>query len=271
MKDIKQIKTKEFEMEYFSFGSGNKVMVILPGLSIKSVMESKVAIETQYSLLKDEFTVYVFERRKDLPSSYSVYDIAIDTTKALKKLKLDNIYLFGVSQGAMIALLITINNSELIKKLIISSTTTYLKKDNKAINKWIEVAKNRDKVELFLEFGRMLYPEETFKQYYEVLRSLGESITDEELNRFIILAEGTKGFDVRKDIKKINCPTLLIGDKDDLVLGEESSLEIIRLLKDKKNFEYYMYEGYGHAVYDLAPDYVKRLLDFYMKEELTYE
>ena len=265
MNDIKQIKTSDFEMEYFSFGAGDKTMIILPGLSIKSVMESKEAIESQYSLLKDEFTIYVFDRRKDLPTTYSILDMAVDTTNAIKKLKLDNIYLFGVSQGAMISLLIAINNPGLIKKLVIGSTSVYIKEDNKAINKLIDIAGSGNKVELFLEFAKMLYPKETFKQHYETLNELGKSITDEELRRFMILAEGTRGFDIRKDINKLSCPTFLIGDKDDFVLGEESSLEIIRLCKNKKDFEYYMYEGYGHAVYDLAPDYVDRLYEFYMK------
>jgi len=45
------------------------------------------------------------------------------------------------------------------------------------------------------------------------------------------------------------------------VVGGEASQEIADLLKDR-DCTLYMYDGYGHAAYDLAPDYKERILDF---------
>ena len=36
--EVKTVKTETFSMEWFSFGRGEKTMVILPGLSVQSVM-----------------------------------------------------------------------------------------------------------------------------------------------------------------------------------------------------------------------------------------
>ena len=45
MSKIERIKTDSCEMEYFKFGQGEKTMVILPGLSVISVMKSAHAVE----------------------------------------------------------------------------------------------------------------------------------------------------------------------------------------------------------------------------------
>lgn len=88
-----------------------------------------------------------------------------------------------------------------------------------------------------------------------------KSVTSEDLRRFAMMTEGMKGFDVMGDLRKIECPVLVIGSKDDGVLCGRASEEIAEALK----CEVFMYEGYGHAVYDLAPDYRDRMLKFLAK------
>ena len=48
------------------------------------------SIEEAYSLFKGEFTTYVFDRKRQVPEDYSVYDMADDTAAAMKKLGLKN-------------------------------------------------------------------------------------------------------------------------------------------------------------------------------------
>ena len=45
----------------------------------------------------------------------------------------------------------------------------------------------------------------------------------------------------------------------------EASLLIAEHLNSRPDFELYMYDGYGHAAYDCAPDYTERLLKFLKK------
>ena len=45
-------------------------------------------------------------------------------------------------------------------------------------------------------------------------------------------------------------------------LGADASIGIGEHFKDCDDFVIYMYDGYGHAVYDLAPDYKERMLGF---------
>ena len=46
---IKSVKVNNSEMEYLSFGTGDKILVIIPGLSLKSVL--LVAIEVAILVL----------------------------------------------------------------------------------------------------------------------------------------------------------------------------------------------------------------------------
>jgi hypothetical protein len=53
---------------------------------------------------------------------------------------------------------------------------------------------------------------------------------------------------------------LVLGAKDDRVLGAEASEEIFRLLPERSDSGLYLYEpGFGHAAFDTAPDYKERL------------
>ena len=262
---IRKVNTGEFTMNYFTFGKGEKTFVILPGLSVQSVMPSAEIIANAYDVIAKEFTVYVFDRRNELPQSYSVYDMAEDTAAVFNALGLKDIYLFGASQGGMIAMTIVANHPELIKKLMLGSSSAHITNEQyKSIGKWIDLAKSKKRVALNLEMGRVLYPEALFEKFKDTLASLGESITDSDLERFITFTEGTKGFDVSKRIPDINCPVLSLGAKDDKVLpGAAEDLE--RLFSGKENFESYMYNGFGHAAFDTAPDYKERLLQFMLK------
>ena len=263
---IKKVTTGNFTMNYFTFGDGEKTFVILPGLSIQSVMGSADVIAKAYEIIAKEFTVYVFDRRNELPQNYSVYDMADDTAEIFNTLGLKDIYLFGASQGGMIALALTAKHPELVKKLMLGSSSAHITDEQfKSIDKWIEFAKKKERVQLNLEMGRGLYPEALFEKFKGTLADLGETITDSDLQRFIIFAEGTKGFDFSEKISNINCPVLSLGADDDKVLPNAAK-ELESLFSGKDNFESFNYNGYGHAAFDTAPDYKDRLLDFMLKK-----
>ena len=264
---IEKVSTGSFEMRYFRFGSGEKVMVILPGLSVQSVMASADAVAEAYGAFAEDFTVYLFDRREDLPDKYGIEDMADDTIEAMKALGLADVYLFGASQGGMIALTIAIKEPSLVNRLVIGSSCASeadIKTD--VIKEWVGLARSGKKEELYLAFGKALYPEETYNTYTEVFRQMAQGVTDEDLRRFVILAEGIGGFDVTGALKDIACPVLAIGASDDMVLGAEGTLRIAEYLKDREDFSLYMYDGYGHACFDTAPDYKDRLMEFFMKK-----
>ncbi len=261
---IETVRTDTFSMQYFRFGKGEKTLVILPGLSVQSVMGAADAIAEAYSSLTDAFTIYVFDRRSDLPSSYSVREMARDTAEAIRFLGLDDVCLFGASQGGMIAMVIAIEHPELVGKMALGSTSAHmLESQYRKIEKWIRLAKQGDRVGLYLEFGREIYPPEVYEQCRDTLAASARSTTDADLDRFIILAEGTRGFNVVDELDRIRCSVLALGVYEDSVLDSDATMEIAEKLDYRADFRLYMYIGYGHAAFDTAPDYRERLLKFF--------
>lgn len=262
--NIETVTTETCTMDYFRFGNGEKTLVVLPGLSIKSVMGSADAIASAYQSLGNAFTVYVFDRRKDMPATYSVRDMAHDTATVFKALGLKDVCIFGASQGGMIALVIAIEHPELVGKIALGSSSAHVNDDQfKVIRGWIDLAKRKDTVGLYLEFGKEIYPPEVFELYKDALVSAAATVTDEDLKRFIITAEGTRDFNVVDELPLIKCPVLALGVFEDSVLDSDATMEIAENLDYRMDFSLYMYIGFGHAAFDTAPDYHERLLKFF--------
>ncbi len=258
---IETVSTDTFSMDYFRFGHGEKTFVILPGLSVQSVMGSADAVAEAYAMFTDDYTVYLFDRRKELPASYSTREMAMDTAAAMKALGLENVFLFGTSQGGMMALDIAAIYPDLVQKLILGSSAAEVNAEtNRLFEHWITLAKEKNTEELYLSFGEAIYPKNVFEQSRILLVSAAKTVTDEDLARFVILAAGLEGY--RADPAGITCPVLVLGSKDDNCLGPDASSQLAELLKKHTECELYLYEGYGHAAYDTAPDYKDRILQF---------
>ncbi len=251
-------------MRYFRFGHGSRPLVILPGLSVQSVMGSADQVAAAYAQMTQDFTVYLFDRREDLPDAYSIRDMARDTAAASRAVGLHDVDLFGASQGGMIALVLAIEYPELVGKMVLGSSSAHVRQAQyRVLENWIRLARDGDREELYLAFGRELYPPAIFEQCREMLLSAAATVTDEELARFITLAEGTRGFDVVDELDRIRCPVLALGVYEDSVLDSDATMEIAERLDLRPDFRLYMYTGYGHAAFDTAPDYRQRILRFF--------
>jgi len=260
---ISTVKTAAFSMDYCRFGSGPRALVILPGLSVQSVMGAAQAIADAYRPLAEDFTIYVFDRRRELPPSYPVAEMARDTAEAFRQLGLRQVALFGASQGGMIALTIAIEHPELVGKLVLGSSSAHVQPAQyRVLEEWIRLAQAGDRAGLYLSFGRDVYPPSVFEAYKDALLRAAESVTEEELRRFVILARGTEGFDLTQELDRLQCPVLAIGVFEDAVLDADATMEIAEKLDDRPDFRLYMYTCYGHAAFDTAPDYKERILRF---------
>lgn len=263
---IDTIQTDSFSVDYCKFGSGERALIILPGLSIQSVMGSADAIAQAYQPLAEDYTIYVLDRRKELPPVYTVNDSTEDVVAALQALGLNKVSLFGASYGGMEAMIMAAAYPEMVDKIVVASTSANLTDEEfQTVENWINLAKAGDAEGLYLAFGEALYPKEVFEQSRQLLIDAAKTVTEEELSRFIILGEGMEGYDITDQMAKIQCPVLAIGDRQDQVLGGTATEKIGDYMSENADFQLYMYDGYGHAVYDLAPDIKERMKDFLMQ------
>lgn len=262
---VETVRAGEFSMRYFRFGRGKRHLVILPGLSVQSVMGSADAVVRAYDVMAEDFTVTVFDRREELPPEYSVRDMAEDTAQAMTALGMAGTCLFGASQGGMIAMLLAALHPELVSRLALGSTAARVDVSRaQVLDTWIRLAENGNAEGLYLAFGEAVYPEAVFAQFRELLRETAKTVTAEDLARFSKLARGTFGFDATERLGEIRCPVLLLTSADDRVLGPDGAEDIVRILGNRPDFTFHTYDGYGHAAYDTAPDYKDRLYRFFM-------
>ena len=262
--DIKSYTCSAFEMRYLRFGKGEKNLVIIPGLSVKSVLEDANSIVSAYEAFTDCYSVYLFDRIENPHENYSIHDMAEDTVKVINYLGLNNIFCFGASQGGMIALDIAIHHKDIFRKMFLASTAAFVdRKAFESIDRWLSFSEKRDGVSLYLDFCKKLYPEDLFLTYKSFFENQGRSITEFEFKKFSVLAEALKSFDIRHLINKISCETYFTGVLGDEVLGPSAITFFIDLADTVPNFHAYVYEGFTHAVYDLAPDFKSRMLEFF--------
>lgn len=260
---IEAVNADSLNMKFFRFGSGPKTLVILPGLSVKSVMDFADSVAEAYSIFDAEFTSYVFDRVSNPPENYTIYDMADDTIKALDSLGIKDAYIISVSQGAMIAQVLAAKRPDLVKKLMLGSTASRIPEGAANIfAEWIKLAGDKNIDALNLSFASRVYSANFLAQYRDAILAANRDVSNSELERFIILANSMRGMDLSEELAKIKCPVLVIADSDDKIFNESEAALIAEKLQD---CELFIYHGYGHAVYDEAPDYRERVLKFFRR------
>lgn len=263
MNDIKLVEINDIKMNYFKFGNGKKNLIIVPGLSIQSVMLFKDGIINQYNIFIDEFTIYVFDRRLNIYNGYNIENMANDLIEAIDYLKLKDLYIISVSQGGMISSLLSLKRPDLIKKLVLVSTTDKVYNNSKNIfNEWINYAKAYNKKDLAKSFLKYVYTKSFVDKYGDMVVAESNAYTKEELDKFIIMASALLNYDISNQISDLKCDTLIVCSKADLVFDYKDSID---LNKKIKNSEIYIYENYGHALYDEASDFNDLVYKFFLK------
>lgn len=249
------------EMEYFTFGSGETPMVILPGLSVRSVMQSAEGVASAYRLFSDRFKVYCFDRTKTITENITIEELSEDTACAMRTLGIQNACVFGASQGGMIAQYIAICHPDLVGKLLLGSTCARLNAVSEAVmQRWITLAEAGN-IEAFMDgFIDVLYGKAFAESFGEFIRVAHRDTTAADFRRFIRLGRSCDTLNTYDLLDRIQCPTLVVGAIHDRVLTAQSSFEIA----EKLGCPCYFYGSeYGHCAFDEAPDYKQRMFDFF--------
>lgn len=259
---IQYVKTENFEMQYARFGSGEKTIVLFPGLYTKSLMPLAENVAQYYERFTADYTVYMFDRVETPPEGYAIENLADDNIKVLDSLKITDAYVIGISMGGMIAQTVAVKRSGLVKKLFLGSTACKTDGESElAVSNWISLALKGDEDALNQAFAGNVYSKNFYQQYREEILSSLKGATKADLKRFAVLAGGIKGFDISERLSEIKCPVFCIGADKDKIFGAKPSQEIA----EKTSGEYFIYENYGHAVYDEATDYLERIEKFFKK------
>ena len=179
--EIQTVAVKDFKINYLHFGNVSKPkLVLMPGLSIQSVLNSAAAIEKQYELLAKNFDMYLFDRRENVQMGYSIEDMANDTIGAIDALNIKKINIGGVSQGGMIAQVMAIKRPDLIKAMVLCSTSCEVNPKDEGITNWINIAKEKDAQKLLDSFFKQVYTNEFYETHKRAVKVFARYIKDED-------------------------------------------------------------------------------------------
>ena len=252
----------EAVIEFFRFGEGKKPLIILPGLSIKSILMYKAAVAIALDTFGEDHEVYVFDRRKNFPDVYPVEDMAKDYIAAFEKLGLKDISLYGISQGGMIALSIAVQRPDLISSMVLGSTCArFTPASEEMLKEWNRLAREHNEAALIEGFMNKVYSKAFVDAYKDAIVASLKGITDEEFERFVISTDAPTKYDVYDKLDVINCPVLVMCGGEDEILGITPSLE----MAGKLSCELKIFDGASHAVYDEDPEFKAIAKEFLKK------
>lgn len=253
----RQIPIGDTKMQVASFGKGEKVLIILPGLSdgLTTVEGKALLLAKPYKLFFEKYTVYMFSRKDQMPEGYSIEDMADDQAKALKELGINKASVLGVSQGGMIAMRLAVRHPEMVEKLVVAVSAAQVSDMIRSnIEQWIRFAEKKDHKQLMIDTAEKSYSQEYLNQYRKMYPLLGMIGKPKTYDRFLVNANAILKFDVLDKLANVQAPTLIIGGDDDKIVGVDASYEIHQRIPGSR---LHIYQGLGHAAYEEAKDFNK--------------
>ena len=241
------------------FGSGAETLVLLPGLSLQGVKGSALPLAFMYRIFAKVYTVYVLDRKTEVPRGCTIRDLARDTARAMEQLGLRSADVVGISQGGMIAQCLAIDYPHLVRRLVLGVTASRRNTVmEEAVGGWVGMARRDDYGAIVTDMFPRMYSPAYLKRYRWMLPVLTRVGRPKEFGRFITLAEACLTCGSYPELSKISCPVFVIGGRQDQVVTGEASEEIAA----KLGCPIHMYDGLGHAAYEGAPDFNERIFRF---------
>lgn len=260
------IRFNGHDCDYISFGSGDDVLIMLPGVGdgFKTAKGVAVPFSVMYRCFAKDFRVFVFSRRNRMLKGFTTKNMADDIAAIKDKLEIDSAHVFGVSQGGMIAQQLALRHPDKVKSLVLAVTASRpndIMRDS--LETWLRMADKDDYKGIMLDTAERSYTG-AYLERGRKLNKLLALVKPKDYTRFRILCESCLEHDAYDELDKISCPVFIIGADSDKVLGGEASEELAERIPGA---ELYMYEGYSHGVYEQAKDFNKRVLDNLTKQK----
>ena len=252
-------------MDYIRFGTGERILVMLPGLGdgLRSMKGTALPMAFMYRIFAKDFTVYAFGRKNVLPKGYTTRDMARDQAEAMGQLGIECADIFGVSMGGMIAQHLAIDYPEKVNRLILTVTSS---RPNpilaESVDEWVSCAKRDDHTALMDSNVRRIYSEGYYRKNKWLVPIMGKLTKPKSYDRFFAQADACLTHNAYENLPRIQAPTLVIGGEKDISLGGDASREIAAKIPGA---ELHMYAQWGHGLYEEAKDFNRVVLDFLRK------
>lgn len=252
-------------MDYIRFGTGERILVMLPGLGdgLRSVKGTALPMAVMYREFARDFTVYAFSRKNALPAGYTTRDMARDLAEAMEQLGIGRADIFGVSMGGMIAQHFAIDYPEKTGKLILTVTSS---RPNpvlrESIREWVSLVKKGAHTAFMDSNVRRIYSEDYYRRNKWLIPIMGRLTRPKSYDRFFVQADACLTHDAHESLHRIKAKTLVIGGEKDKALGGDASREIAAAIPGAK---LRMYAQWGHGLYEEEKSFNRTIQEFLLQ------
>ena len=250
------------QMDYIRFGSGERVLILLPGLGdgLRTVKGTALPMALLYRKFAKHFTVYAFSRREPLDEGCTTRDMAAHQASAMEALGIQRADILGVSMGGMIAQWLAIDFPERVGRLILTVTCPEPNPIlRESVQEWVELAQKGDHGAFMDSNLRRIYSEGYYRKNRWLTPLVGALTKPKSYGRFFLQAGACLTHDATAELGKIRAKTLVIGGEKDLALGGEASRVLAQHIPGAR---LEMYPQWGHGLYEEAGDFNDRVLKF---------
>ena len=239
------------EFPYVRIGNGQENLVILPGLTLENEPPNRTA-EWTYRLgfgrFARDYTLYVINRRRGMPSGYTTEDMAKDCARVLEQ-EIGPSHLMGFSTGGDIAQYVTLDYPASVRSLILIVSACRLSEAGRGIcERWRALARESRWRELRADMASVAVSGETNKRFARAfIRVFGGLVfrVPSDPSDFLTTLDADLRHDTAGQLGGVSAPTLVIGGTEDPFFSEGLLRETAEKVPDAT---LRLYEGVGHGV-----------------------
>lgn len=198
--------------------------------------------------LKDKFRIIALDSRghgkSDRPADFTLADHVADTIALLDHLKLQSVYVIGVSMGSYIAQGLAIHQPERVAKLILAATKSYGEQASMAemFDRYKEQLGEMSIAEKLSMSSKLIFHnQQAVNEWQKRIAKKSRMLTSEEQ---AAAAGAIRDFDFRADLKHITAETLVISGKHDGLNPPEKGRETAVMIPSA---DYMEFQDSGHA------------------------
>ena len=253
-------------MDDVRFGTGNRILILLPGLGdgLQTVKGTAIPMALTYRSLAKDFTVYLFSRKDPLPEGQSTRDMARDLKVAMDSLDIRQADIVGVSMGGMIAQWLAVDHSRKVSKLVLVVTAPCPNESLvSAIEEWKAFARQGNHTALMDSNVRRIYSDTYYQKNKWLVPIMGKLTRPKSYDRFLIQAQACKSHDALEFLPQITAPTLILAGEKDRIIGSEAARVMAETIP---NARLQAYPQWGHGLYEEEKDFLPTVLAFLQTE-----